>query len=392
MKNINEGIFDLIKKDKPSTGAITADDAKPKKTDDTKKSKDVAVLRTYKIEYLKRAAIFINAFNKTDGEDDERILDKTVVAYKKNLIETADVINKKSANSGFKIQEHWTNLFNSIKGFNGDIGKVIELYNTAVENSKYKNIQKISTDKPENKTNSDKPENKTSGDKQTNRAMEWAKLLNNPDELDKIASPFAKELKRFTEIFGINESFIYRMIEELDWSGEEDNFEKAIEFITLIKTGETDVGKVLKAWAETNKEKYRDKVNKYYEKIKDEEKKQRFKATVEGKGKSDTSKKPTDITTKDAEPETDDEDDEKLTLNKTKFVNGMKKISENPERFRKINTEILKASPGSTAYLDWNDFKKILAYIQDPDSAEEENVRDAGTVKRDLSRVGREES
>lgn len=373
MKNINEGIFDLMKKEKPKTGAITAADAAPVKSNDTKKSNIVATLKNHKITYLKQAAVFINAFNKTDGEDEERVLDKTVVAYKSYLIKMASTI-KKTAQLGVDklgikpLASWWVNLFNAVDNFKGDITNLIQLYNKTIDESKL-SIKKI-TDKPTEK-------------KEKNAADGWVDLLNNPKALADIGTSFSKKLERFVEIFGLNESFINKMLEELDFeekSEEKDDFEEAIEFITLARTGERDIGKVLKAWKEANPDKYKEKITKYYEKIKsDEKKKARFEAAVSGKSKTGAEK---------PSKKSDESEDETLTLNKTKFVQGMKKISDNPERFKKINREILGASEGSSAYLSWDDFKKILGYIQDPDSVEEKPRDTAADIR---SRLGSEE-
>ncbi len=391
MKNIDEGIFDF-KKDKPKTGAITAADAEPEKSNDGKKSNVITTLKNYKTTYLKQAVVFISAYNKTDGEDEERILDKTVLAYKNYLVKMAKSI-KKTAQIGVDklgikpLAPWWVNLFNAVEGFKGDVDSLIQLYNETVEKSKLSNVQKISSKDKVEKT--DKPIDK----KEKSVLDDWIKLIDDPKRLATIGTSFSKKLERFVEIFNLNESFINKMLEELDFEEEkEDDFEEAIEFITLARTGERDIGKVLKAWKDANPDKYKEKITKYYEKIKDDEKKKiRFEAAVSGKSsESETSKGDEPEKSSDSEKTSESGDDETLTLNKTKFVQGMKKISDNPDRFKKINREVLGASEGSPAYLSWDEFKKILDYIQNPESAEEK-TRDTAKDIRSSLRLGSEE-
>jgi len=281
-----------VAKDVARNASNTADDM-ANKLDASKQSRDNKTVQNNsqdninKFNYLKYTYYYIYYLEVADGES---LQDKQ---KNKKVYETYTYLNKLQPFLEKIVdgKSHWKNLFENVDSPK-DIPSLIKVFNQCVSKAGINGIKEYIS-----KIN--RPKDNMSA---------WMDIIGDGDKLDKLASSgneVAKDLKRFLQIFPESNPFVYGMLNSLyegimDDSDKEDEINDAVRLIRAYKTGEGDVGKVLRAWRNNPEygDKFKTRIEKFIEKFPEGSDERKKLLGALGSGKKEE-KKSSDIEAED---------------------------------------------------------------------------------------------
>lgn len=247
-------------------GAITTADASINtSTDTTNKDKKVNDVIKYKKQIVNYLYKLIYSFENAKGENEE---EKKQGEYSKLQSKIVDIVKYIKSKNASNI-ETWEDIVKLIDSPESNLKKLKTYYDELAPKFGYSKAF-VSTSQTKDPVDA------------------WVEILNKPNELDRYSGSVAKDLKKFVSIFK-ESTFIQKMalslVEGLDLSVNEDDdetFREAVRFVKMYKDKNSDVGKILRKWKPAE-----ERINKYYDKLSDERKKQ-FNDAISGKTSKET--------------------------------------------------------------------------------------------------------